>query len=658
MPSSRWFLALFIAVLSLQLGLSMELPQVIWFGIAIALVGVLDLIKAERPTLGLLFVLFASGVFLGNQVLEDWAVEGSWPQNNGLGAGLLLSLLVYIGWLFLAQSKTVHNTDMMALNRDNQTIVVWGLLVMLMMSPPESTLLQLSAIQLAPLPIIAIVLSCLVMLADRCGNALVTRMLLLSPLLILVPAMQLLLAASQGPVIGALGDLFPRSSNFTPTGFSPNQQLRASVFLQPSNRAVMRIQADAPPNTYLAGNRLSVLDENLIWQPADRALQSLNAFEAELLDSGEYRYPIANHQVQSDTPFARELTIRSLTSDNYIFISPDTSHVIGRFGSMLRNAADVWTPTFERGADKRWQLQTDGPSTPDNVRQENLQLPDFWDNALQAKSAEFAADTEQQTVANVLAHFQAGNYALQTSFDPVQPFHDFFLNERDAYCFWFATGATLALRANGIPSRLVGGYVIHEQLASNLWLVRERDAHSWVEWQDQNGFWHTIDPTPPSIFGFFNGYRSSTASVWYHRLAGQWQILLDRLLANEFTANLIVWGGLLILAFLFVREYRRIRSANAMQTGSVRWQKMWLRFLSLSKLPEHRSWTATTYANNLPAEWPADWQQAAREFLHDYNYNRFASDETLAIQAVEDALEKCSRTFGKRASRDTRQTPQ
>ena len=56
------------------------------------------------------------------------------------------------------------------------------------------------------------------------------------------------------------------------------------------------------------------------------------------------------------------------------------------------------------------------------------------------------------------------------------------------------------------------------KLSDEMWLVRERDAHSWVEWQDAEGYWHTIDPTPPSITSFFEGYESSPFSAFmYHR---------------------------------------------------------------------------------------------------------------------------------------------
>ncbi len=620
-------------------------------------------------------------------MLEDWALDGSWVQDNGLGAGFVLSMLVYLLWLYAAnkaeekgsdvffeqrlpshRSKVTKNTSgpfsfpchqlkdsknasdpffsalSPVINRDTQTILVLGLLQILLMSPPDSTVLLLAGAPVPMITVAAILLASLSLLADRCAGMLMTRLLLLLPLLIIAPLTFVMLGAGQGPVISTLTNLFPDSgSDFTPTGFSPYQQLRASMFLRPSTRAVMRIESDTEPDPYLAGNRLVRLDDDLQWLPAELPLHSLSAVDAEPQANGEWRYPIANHHASSGTTEQR-LSISSLSSDNYLFVSPGTSHITGRFGAINRNAADVWSPAFERGTDKRWQLETGGRATPEEHSDENLQLPNFWDASLQKKSEGFRGDDHQQTVDKVLNHYVTSIYALETNFDPERPFHDFFLNDRPAYCFWFASATTLALRANGIPSRMVGGYVIHERLSDALWLVRQRDAHSWVEWQDAEGYWHTIDPTPPSIIAFFGGYESSPLSSWYHNLASTWQKLIDRILADELSANIVRWGGLLILAFLFVREYRRIRGKQTkLEDRALQWQKLWQRFLRESKLPVNASWTATAYAENLPSEWPAPWAEAVKGFLHNYNVSRFSENDERTIRDVEAELEKCTK---------------
>ncbi len=645
MRMGQIFLASFLALESLHLGLSMELTIVIWLGVGLSLLGAMQLVQVERPTWGLSFVLIATGGFLGSQVLEDWAIEGSWAQSNGLGAGLVLSLLAYQIWLFASPEKS--NTHL-ALNRNSQTILVLGLLLILLISPPEQTIVQLAGVPIALLTIVAILLAGLSLMADRCTDQLFSRLLLLLPLFLVVPLLGLLLSIGQGPVIAALGDMFPSGNSFTPTGFSPRQQLRASAFLQPSNRAVMRATVQSRPNPYLAGNRLVILDEELVWQPEERALTALTLLDADIEATGQLRYTMNNHQFPNTNYPPQRIDIQSLASNNFLFLSPNTSYLMGRFEALTRNAADVWSPVYDRGADRRWEIETGNDAQPDEFNELNLQLPSFWDAALQQKSEDFLAGDDQQTVYNVLDHFIARSYSLETNFDPQQPFHDFFLNDRSAYCFWFATGATLALRANNIPARVVGGYVIHEQLSDDLWLVRERDAHSWVEWQDAEGYWHTIDPTPPSISSFFGGYETSPLSAFYHRLAGQWQKLIDYVLADELIANLVRYGGVLILLFLFVREYRRIQGRREkLDSSAMRWQKVWQRFLRTAKLPANESWTATTYADNLPQEWPAARASATRKFLESYALLRFSANDELAIQEIESSLDECLSAFAK-----------
>jgi hypothetical protein len=646
MPLGQIFLTAFLALESLHLGLSMELTIVFWLGAGLSVLSALKLVQIERPTWGLTFVLLAAGGFLGSQVLEDWALEGSWAQTNGLGAGLVLSLLTYQVWLFASGEK---NSTHLALNRNSQTVLVLGLLLILLIAPAEQAIVQIFGVPVALLTIAAILLASLTLMADRCADYLFSRLLLMLPLFLIVPLLAFLLSIGQGPVIAALGDMFPSgNSSFTQTGFSPRQQLRASAFLQPSNRAVMRATTEGRPNPYLAGNRLVELDEDLVWLPLEQPLLALTLFDAAIEDSGQLRFEMNNHQFPTENIPEQRIAVQNLASNNFAFMSPNTSHLIGRFEALTRNAADVWSPIYDRGANRRWEFETSNESIPDTFNEINLQMPSFWDAGLQEKSKGFRASDNQQTVYNILDHFINRSYSLETNFNPDQPFHDFFLNDQAAYCFWFATGATLALRANDIPARIVGGYVIHEQLSDAMWVVRERDAHSWVEWQDAEGYWHTVDPTPPSITSFFNGYESNQFSVLYHLVAGQWQNLIDAVLANELMADLVRYGGLLILLFLFVREYRRIRGRQEkLDSCAIRWQKIWQHFLSSANLPVNESWTASTYAQNLPEEWPVARINAARDFLHSYKLLRFSNDDELALAKVESSLDRCLQVITK-----------
>lgn len=643
MSLSTLSLTAFLAVLSWHLSLSMELPIVAWCGIFFSVLGGLKLVKVEPPTWGLVFVLLATGAFMGNQILEDWAVEGSWPQDNGLGAGLILGLLIYSIWVFASREN--ERLDL-AQDRETQTVIVFGLLLLMLMAPPENTIIFITDERIGMLSLLGIFLACVALFADRLGGQLAMRLLLFIPILISVPLFNSLLEIGQRPVIAAIGNLMPSPSNFTPTGFSPSQQLSSSSFLRPSSRAVMRVRSEQYPGRYLVGNRLAVLDESLIWRPAIETTQTLTSFDAELTQSNEWRYPIENNVVSTFPP--SEFTIHSLNSDYFIFMSPGTNTVTGRFEELTRDpmSSFVWAAEFERGTDRRWTVSGGNNPQPGELEQQYLFMPTFWDESLQSKSEEFGQGNRIQTVSNLVNYFTSRRYSLNTNFDPDQPFHDFFLNDRPAYCFWFATATTLALRANGIPSRLVSGYAINEQISPELWLVRNRDAHSWVEWQDEQGFWHTVDPTPPSIESFFGGYQSSRASQWYHYLAGQWQALIDWVLEDEVLANVIRWGGVLILIFLFAREYRRLRSANnSFDNRTKRWQKLWQRFLQKANLPMQPAWTVSKYAENLPDSWSAESRDAVCKFLNDYNHYRFSANDDSAIRKVEESLNNCIKSL-------------
>ena len=77
---------------------------------------------------------------------------------------------------------------------------------------------------------------------------------------------------------------------------------------------------------------------------------------------------------------------------------------------------------------------------------------------------------------------------------------DAFLTEtKSGYCQHFSGAMALLLRMGGVPARVVTGFAPggHSD-RKDAWIVRDTDAHSWVEaWFDEFG-WVTLDPTPPA----------------------------------------------------------------------------------------------------------------------------------------------------------------
>ena len=108
--------------------------------------------------------------------------------------------------------------------------------------------------------------------------------------------------------------------------------------------------------------------------------------------------------------------------------------------------------------------------------------------------------TPYDYVAEVNRYLQDG-FTYDETPDPVsagRPTLDGFLFEtKSGYCQHFSAAMAMLLRMGGVPARVAtgfspGGYSERK----HAWIVRDTDAHSWVEvWFDEFG-WVTIDPTP------------------------------------------------------------------------------------------------------------------------------------------------------------------
>jgi transglutaminase-like putative cysteine protease len=77
------------------------------------------------------------------------------------------------------------------------------------------------------------------------------------------------------------------------------------------------------------------------------------------------------------------------------------------------------------------------------------------------------------------------------------PLEGFLFDTRAGYCQQYSGAMTLLLRMGGIPARVATGFSPGGvRTGTNDWVVRDTDAHSWVEaWFDGIG-WVTFDPTP------------------------------------------------------------------------------------------------------------------------------------------------------------------
>jgi hypothetical protein len=77
----------------------------------------------------------------------------------------------------------------------------------------------------------------------------------------------------------------------------------------------------------------------------------------------------------------------------------------------------------------------------------------------------------------------------------------FLFERRMGHCEYYASALTLMSRSVGVPARVVTGYIASDfNPVTGQYLVRESNAHAWVEAEISPGQWRTFDGTPPSDF--------------------------------------------------------------------------------------------------------------------------------------------------------------
>ncbi len=79
------------------------------------------------------------------------------------------------------------------------------------------------------------------------------------------------------------------------------------------------------------------------------------------------------------------------------------------------------------------------------------------------------------------------------------PLEDFLFRYRSGQCEYFASAMVLMLRSQGVPARLVTGFLGGEYNPfEGYYIVRENNAHAWVEAYLPGEGWRIFDPTPPA----------------------------------------------------------------------------------------------------------------------------------------------------------------
>jgi protein-glutamine gamma-glutamyltransferase len=191
----------------------------------------------------------------------------------------------------------------------------------------------------------------------------------------------------------------------------------------------------------------------------------------------------------------------------------DSQRAISRYEA----ESDLSSPAAE-------SLRAAGRNYPPQVVPKYLQLPELDPRILLlAEQITDSASNNFDRAAALETYLKTHyGYTLQMSRTPVRdPIANFLFERKQGHCEYFASSMALMLRLLGIPSRVVNGFRSDEfnDLSGN-YVVRAKDAHSWVEAYFPGYGWQTFDPTPAGRAGVPQGwsrvalYLDAAASFW------------------------------------------------------------------------------------------------------------------------------------------------
>jgi transglutaminase-like putative cysteine protease len=306
------------------------------------------------------------------------------------------------------------------------------------------------------------------------------------------------------------------SSPLLLSGFNDNVKLGQIGTLKLSSAIVMhakRLTGTPFANLKWRGVVLDTFDGKN-WRKKNRARFFMAAenfryqFHTSPLRGELVNYEILLEPLATTTLFGPH-QVRALSGRTIPGVEIDDAHSIyARFQQSRRLQYQVQSEISKRTTSSG--NAGDSEELDPETRSTYLQLPDDIDPRVRQRAQEITAEgtTPLDKAVLVEAYLKKNyDYTLTLSWEPgIQPLSTFLFEAKSGHCEYFASSMAVLLRAADIPTRIVNGFLMGEyNPVGDAYIVRQSDAHSWVEVYLPDSGWTEFDPTPPDANQHDNG---------------------------------------------------------------------------------------------------------------------------------------------------------
>lgn len=211
---------------------------------------------------------------------------------------------------------------------------------------------------------------------------------------------------------------------------------------------------------------------------------------------------------------------------------PDGPVLVDRFGSVRPERGSPKWIELDAPEEREGETPPPGDFAAVDPGQDDLRRPVKLSREITplVRSWTEGKTTPEDRVSAIASHLREDyKYSIQYERGAGDPLLDFFFEHREGHCEYFASAMAMAARTAGIPSRVVAGYRVteHNDLGGYS-IVRQRDAHAWVEVYLTGRGWTKVDATPPDRSGQARRSRTPWGAALLDLLAARWTDLFAK----------------------------------------------------------------------------------------------------------------------------------